>query len=98
MQKLELIEKVDAFTYKVKAEDDTIGVSAIYTVTTYGTEDGVVFGVYCVETDNFDNNFLVVTYSHFCNKEAYTLAEALQKAQFHFDKMVKHYREAWLGL
>lgn len=98
MEKLELIEKVDTFTYKVKAENEEMGVSAIYTVTAYNTEDGVIFGVYCIETDNFDSDFLVATNSHFCDREADTLAEAFQAVQYHFYKMVKHYSEAWLDL
>jgi hypothetical protein len=98
MQELKYIEKVDAFTRKVMATDDEMNVSAIYTVTAYGTEDGVVFGVYCIETENFDRDFLVSTHYSFCDREADTLAEAMQEALHHFNRLVKHYREAWLDL
>lgn len=89
-------EQINGYTY-LTAFDADADISADYIIYDYSTSENVGISAELDTTNGFEPDYTLEVQSW--SADGYSsIEEAKQAIEYHFDKMVKHYREAWLGL
>lgn len=89
-------EQINGYTYITALDADT-NITADYIICDYSTAENIGISAELDTTNGFEPDYTLEVQSW--SADGYASAEeAKQAIEYHFDKMVKHYREAWLDL
>lgn len=88
--------QIDGYTYLTAFNAD-MGVTADYIIYDYSTNEEFDICAELDTIDGFEPDYTLEVQNW--SADGYSSIEGAKQAiEYHFDKMIKHYRKAWLGL
>ena len=88
-------EQINGYTY-LTAFDADMDITADYIIYDYSTAEDVGISADLDTTNGFEPDYTLEVQS-WSSDGHISIEEAKRAIEYHFGKMVKHYREAWLG-
>lgn len=89
-------EQINGYTY-LTAFDADMDITADYIIYDYSTAEETGISAELDTTKGFEPDYALEV-RHWSADGYSSIEEAKQAIEYHFDRIVKHYREAWLGL
>ena len=96
MTAITITEQINGYTY-LTAFDADMGISADYIITDCSTADDVDISAELNIVNDFEPDYALEV-QNWAADGYLSVEKAKQAIEYHFEKMVKHYRESWLDL